>query len=344
MSRRPYIAVLFTAVSALACVGQEPRRRTYEHPAMGTTFRLVLFADERDAADAAAGAAFARVDALERRLSDWRPDSEVRRLTDELEATSLNARRAVSADLFAVLAAAERWAVRSDGAFDVTVGPYVRLWRRSMRQGEVPSAERLAAAGRGVGWSRLRLDEHTRAVEVGAADMRIDLGGIAKGYALDQVLLELEARGIESALVDGGGDVAVSAPPPGELSWHVRLDSGASAPSAALSIARGAVATSGDAYRFVDIGGVRYSHLIDPRTGWALTTRTAATVIAPDGMTADALASALCVLGPPAGLALVETLPEVEARMVVVSEDGSCTFDSTGFQTRLRCDAERTLP
>ncbi len=342
---RRQCGVLFLVAAATACASPGLERREYERPAMGTTFRVVVYAQDRRGADSAAEAAFARIEALDRRLSDWDPSSEVRRLTTPLESwCGLPGGGEVSEDLWAVLVAAQAVAEMTNGAFDVTVGPYVRLWRRAFRQGELPGAERLASAAWSVGHFRLVLSAWERSVELRGPGMQIDLGGIAKGYALDQALLELEAAGFPRALVDGGGDVVAGAPPPGRDGWSIGIDADGSGPETELALARGAVATSGDAFQHVEIGGVRYSHLVDPRTGQALTTRTAATVIAPDGTTADALASALCVMGPEEGLALIERLPQVEARVVVGAEDAARTFDSRGFANRIRCEVERTSP
>jgi thiamine biosynthesis lipoprotein len=339
MMRRPSGAWILLAAAA-SCAAPGLERREYERPAMGTTFRVVLYAEDRDDAEAAAEAAFARIEQLERRLSDWDPSSEVRRLTTRTVMwCGIPGVHEAGDDLWRVLVAGQEMAARTGGAFDVTVGPYVRLWRRAARQRELPAPDRLAAAAFSVGHFRLKLIGE-RTVELRGPGMQVDLGGIAKGFALDEALQVLAADGYSRALVDGGGDVAVGAPPPGREAWSVVIDSGGTGATATVGLARGAVATSGDAYRFVEIDGVRYSHIVDPRTGQALTTRTAATVIAPDGMTADALASALCVMGAEDGLALVETLPDVEARVVVEG----LTFDSTGFAARLRCDAERTNP
>jgi thiamine biosynthesis lipoprotein len=163
--------------------------------------------------------------------------------------------------------------------------------------------------------------------------MRLDLGGIAKGYALDQLLRVLEDHGVSSALVDGGGDVAVSAPPPGTRGWRVELfavTSGDDSGRTALVLAHAAVATSGDLARSVQIGAIRYSHIVDPRTGLGLTTRTGASVVARDGMTADAFATAASVLGAEACARNWQALG-VELRVVTAGEQGVEVVESRGF-------------
>ena len=313
----------------VGCVG--PSRFEFVEPAMGTTFRLVLYAEDEAQAGRAAAAAFARIHALDGALSDYQQDSELSRLS----ASSRDAAgvpRLASADLAAVLAAAAAVSAQTEGAFDVTVGPYVRLWRRAARQGVLPSAEHLAQARSSVGWQLVDLDGVAGTVTLRARDMRLDLGGIAKGYALDEALATLGQHGVRRALVDGGGDVAVAGPPPGAPGWRVALDTGGG-PEGVVLLAHAACATSGDTARFVEVGGVRYSHVVDPRTGLGVSSGQAATVIAPSGMLADAWASALCVLEVDAGLALVESREGLEAR--VWQKEARVPCDTSGFTVRM---------
>jgi thiamine biosynthesis lipoprotein len=149
--------------------------------------------------------------------------------------------------------------------------------------------------------------------------MRLDLGGIAKGYAVDEALAVLGRMGIRSALVSGGGDLAVSAAPPGQGGWRIEVpspDTTNGAPTTFVLLKHGALATSGDLFQHLEIDGVRYSHIVDPRTGMGLTDRSQVTVIARDCLTADSLATAVSVLGPPAGLNLIEQTPGAAARIL----------------------------
>lgn len=331
---RPLLPLTLLAGCAAPPERAAPLERfEFEQPHMGTSFRIVLYAPDAEGAGEAAAAAFARVAELDRALSDYDPGSELSRLSRASDGGP-SGPRPVSPDLFRVLDHARRISAASGGAFDVTVGPYVRLWRRSARQGRLPSAEELARARGAVGWEGLDLDPGEHTVALGTGGMRLDLGGIAKGYALDQALAVLAARGVGRALVDGGGDVAASGPPPGRAGWRVVVAAlgrpGSDAP--VLELAHRALATSGDRYRRLEIDGVTYSHLIDPRTGLGLTEPAAASVVSRSGMAADALASALCVMGPEAGLALVEISDETEARFVGYSEKaGERSCQSSGW-------------
>ncbi len=279
---------------------------------MAVPIKIVLYAPDQQQADRAAAAALQRIRQLNAVMSDYDPASELRQLCSH---SGPGKPIEVSDDLWKVLVRAQYFARQSDGAFDVTIGPLVRLWRRARRQRRLPSPERMAEARPLVGYRLLRLDPEHRTVELLREGMRLDLGGIAKGYAVDEALRTLRRLGITRALVDAGGDVALGEAPPGKPGWLIgiaALERGGK-PSRCLWLERAAIATSGDMWQYVEIGGRRYSHIVDPRTGMALTDHSGVTVVAPDCTTADALASTLSVLGPQKGLELIETMPNTAA-------------------------------
>ena len=288
---------------------------------MGTIIRIVLYAPDATAADKASRAAFDRVAALDNAMSDYNPDSELMRLCRAAGGPPVK----VSEDLFQVLAAAQELAARSDGAFDITVGPVVRLWRRARRRHELPDSNRLAQALTLVGYRNLVLDPKLHTAQLLKPGMMLDLGGIAKGYAADEALSVLRRNGITSALVAAAGDIACSRPPLGRESWRIEI--AAPAPSAKSADERtrylllhdAAVSTSGDAEQHLDFGGQRYSHILNPATGMALTGRRSVTVVAPRGITADSYATAVCVLGPERGLRLIDSTDGMAALIVEAS-------------------------
>jgi len=223
---------------------------------------------------------------------------------------------AVSDDLWTVLCRSQELSEASDGAFDVTVGPLVRLWRRARRMQALPKEELLAAARAATGYCNLELDERQHTAKLLLPDMRLDLGGIAMGYAVDEALGVLREQGVTRAIMDASGDIGASDPPPGETGWRVGivpLDAVDGPPSRYVLLANAAVTNSGDAFQFVEIDGVRYSHIIDPQTGLGLTDRSSVTVLARDCLTADSLATAVSVLGPDCGMSLVEATPGAAA-------------------------------
>jgi thiamine biosynthesis lipoprotein len=289
---------------------------------MGTEVRLVLYAPDRDVADAAASRAFVTVTRLDSLFSDYRPDSEVAKLA----ATAGSGEDvAVSPELIQVLAAARDWTRRTDGAFDVAMGPLTRLWRRAIRNGELPDSARLGAARALSGSHGLVVDTAAGTARLERPGMGLDLGGIAKGYVAEAVLDGLRADGVDIALVDAGGDLALGAPPPQEAGWQVEF------PGAEVHrLASTAVATSGDRYQYLEVEGVRYSHILDPRTGLGIAASPTVVVVAPDAMTADVLASALTVLAPGPGRALAASISGAAVRVDYPASSGE-SWETDGF-------------
>ena len=299
---KPTRLAFLLLVAACSAAGDAGTRSTglarYEERrvAMGVGARIVLYADSRERADDAFRSAFARIEALDAALSDWRRGSEL----DRLNHAAGGAPSAVSADLFGALERSIAIAKASRGAFDPTVGPLVALWREARASGRPPEKRAIDAALPLVGWEKVELDRPHRTARLAAAGMRLDLGAIGKGIACDEALAILRSKGCASALVELGGDLAVGEPPPGEKEWKV------AAGSHLVAVARKAVSSSGDAAQRLEADGIRYSHVVDPRTGIGITSGLTTTVIADDGATADGLSTAAGVLGPDEGRALVE--------------------------------------
>jgi thiamine biosynthesis lipoprotein len=303
---------MFLPLAALLHAG-EWQRFAYEKAEMGVPFRITLYAPDAATAKAAADAAFERVAVLNSILSDYDPDSELSRLSR----TSGSGRAVpVSRDLWSVLERAQALAQQTEGAFDVTCGPLVNVWRRARRKQELPSEALIAERRARVGWRKMRLDPAAQTVELLVPEMRLDCGAIAKGYAVDAALAVLRERGITSALVAGSGDMAASAAPPGQAGWKIEvaaLDAPGAPPPRVVRLKDSAIATSGDLFQHVEISGTRYSHIVDPRTGLGLTDHSLVSVLAPDCFTADSLATAVSVLGPARGLRLIEETPTAAA-------------------------------
>jgi thiamine biosynthesis lipoprotein len=307
-------------------------RYEFTQAQMGLPFRIVLYAPDKQSGEAAATAAFARIQRLNDSLSDYDTDSELSRLSRT--AGSGHAVE-VSDDLWRVLKRSQELAERSGGAFDVTVGPCVSLWRKARREKKLPDPDRLAEARKAVGYRFLKLDSWRHAAKLLVPGMKLDLGAIAKGYAADEALAVLRERGITRALVAAGGDMALGDPPPGKKGWRIEvapLDAPDAPGATFVSVANTGLATSGDAFQRLDIDGVRYSHIVDPRTGVGLTDHSLVTVIARDGMTADALATAVSVLGPQAGLKLVAGTRGAAAHIVRKPGERLEVFESSRFR------------
>ncbi len=310
------------------------RRFEFSLARMGTTFSIVLYHTGEDEASKAAMAAFSRVERLEAIFSDFREDSENRRLCR----LGPGMPRSVSPDLFFVLENSLRFSQLSDDAFDVTIGPVVQVWREARRAGKAPDPVRLAEARKSTGIQNVILDREQRTVHLLLPNMRLDFGGIAKGYAADEALRVLKSHGIRMALVDGGGDISIGSAPPGQAGWRIEVKNGVEDPGERVSLVlhdRG-VATSGDSFQFLESGGARYSHIVDPANGVALKNSPGVTVVARDAMTADALATALSVTPVDQGMSMVGSVDGASAAIVTRGDKGAEWHVSPGFPPLVR--------
>ena len=295
---------------------------------MGVEFNISLYAVDQATANRAARAVFRRVRQLDDILSDYDPDSELMRFC---RTSGPGEPVNVSPELSFVLSRSLSLSKQTDGAFDISVGPVVKLWRRARRKKSFPEPAKLAAARKLVGYQSIHLDHSAGTAELAKPQMLLDLGGIAKGYAGDEALAVLRRHGITRALIDASGDIVVGDPPPGKSGWLIGiapLSNSEAAPSRFLTLSNSAVATSGDAFQSITIEGKRYSHIVDPKTGLGLSEPSSVTVVAPDGITADSLASAVSVLGPQRGLKLIECTDKTAALVVVLVDGEPKVFSS----------------
>ncbi|HEX4142585.1 MAG TPA: FAD:protein FMN transferase [Pirellulales bacterium] len=321
---------------ALALAGGGSARATerfeFSRVKMGAPFKLVFYADDEAAAERAAEAAYQRVDELNLIFSDYEPESELSRLSRS-SPTSQPVK--LSDPLWAILVRANQLSEASDGAFDVTVGPYIRLWRRARKMHVLPDADSLAKARDAVGYRNLRLDPAEHTASLMRPHMVLDLGGIAMGYTVDEVLAVLARQGIRQALVDGSGDIGVGDPPPGKTGWTIGIapPTVGEPPTRYVTLTHAAITTSGDLYQHVDIDGVRYSHIVDPKTGLGLTDRSSVTLIARDCLTADSVTKAIAVGGPEKGLKMVAEISGAEVLIRRVVGDKVEMRESPGFRT-----------
>ncbi len=300
---------------------------------MGVQWRLVLYATDKAIANNAAENAFSRVKELNKILSDYDPESQLNKLC---RLSGPGNPIPVSPALFSVLKKSQALSQETKGAFDVTISPVVRLWRRARRKKEMPTSQRMKVARSKVGYELMKLSSQNQTVELLKPEMRLDLGGIAKGYAADIALEVLKKNGVSRAMVDASGDIVLGDPPPNTCGWKIGIAS-SDAPNAKLDrflfLHNMAVATSGDALQHVVINGTRYSHIVDPRTGLGLTDQSRVTVIAADGATADSLASAISVLGPKQGIKLLDQKPST-ACLILTHEKGKLiSYQSNCFSS-----------
>ncbi|MBD2751983.1 FAD:protein FMN transferase [Spirosoma sp. BT704] len=266
---------------------------------MGTQFNVLFYAQDSLIAQRANAAVSARMDSLNQIMSDYLDGSEINRLS----ATAGSGKWVyVSTDLFNVLRKAQTIAQRSNGRFDATIGPLSLLWRRAVRRNQFPTTKERRKARRAVGYRLMDLDSATHSVRLRKAGMRLDVGGIGQGFAIDEALLVLNRLGIHSALIDIGGDILASDAPPGTSGWRVGIGSiGSGRPedidTTTITLKNAAITTSGDTYRFLEYKGHRYSHIMNPRSGLGMRYFVRSTVLAPDGYRADALTKVFSIAG-----------------------------------------------
>jgi FAD:protein FMN transferase len=276
---------------------QAQQRYAFSHPQMGTVFRLVFYT-QKDSLEAAkiATSVFDHVDYLNQLYSDYIPESALNQLSD-LAGTGQKMK--VAPELYDILKMSKQFSKASNGAFDITVGALTRLWRKARHLKEVPDSTKIQMAVQTVNYRSIQFHKHHK-VSLKTKGTRLDLGGIAQGYAADKCLEILRKNGITAALADAGGDIALGDAPPDTKGWAIDRpirNANGVIEYEKLFLSNCGITTSGATYRFLEANGVKYSHIVDPRTGWGLTHGNLVTVQAKNAVTADAWATALSVAG-----------------------------------------------
>jgi thiamine biosynthesis lipoprotein len=292
-----------------------------EAPVMGTAIGVLLWCDERETGEAAIDAVMAEMHRIDAAMSPYKPDSELSRINREAHRQAVP----VSAELFGLLQRSLEFSRLSGGVFDVTYAAVGHLY--DYRRGVVPSDDEVAGARAAVGYRGLLLDEQAGSVRFAKAGMRIDLGGFAKGHAVELGASVLRRFGIAHGIVSAGGDSRIVGDRRGRP-WTIgvrdpRRQGGV---AAVLPLQDVAVSTSGDYERYCEADGVRHHHLIDPRSGRSPSLVRSVTVVAGDGLTSEALSKTVFMLGADEGLRVVEALGGVDA--VVVDAGGRLHYSS----------------
>ena len=275
-----------------ANIGSTQSRHETTVQKLGTTFRFISYTEDSNLAAQTAQLAIKLIDSLNLVFSDYEEKSEITLLS---QSAGTDTWVQVSDHLWRVLKIADRLSHDSNGAFDVTIGPLTKLWRRAFRRNIMPSKIDIKKALQLVGFKSIQFDNKTQAVRLSKTGMRIDLGGIAKGYIVDRIYNLYASKGLRKVLVDGGGDLFIGDAPSDTSSWKINLPSLIPFQDDRFT-SQYALATSGDTFRYIESDGIRYSHIIDPRTGYGIQNQSNVTIIAETCMIADALASVLSML------------------------------------------------
>lgn len=303
---------------------------------MGTAIRVELWCEERAAGQAAIEAVMQEMHRIDWAMSPHKPQSELSRINREAAVGPVR----LSDEMFGLLQQAIAFSKLSGGAFDITYASVGHLY--DYRAGVAPSDAQREQARSLIGWQHLILDERTRSLRFGRAGMRIDLGGFAKGHAVDNGVAILRRHGIRHAMVSAGGDSHVLGDRRGRP-WTVAVRDPRDAAGivAVLPLEDVAISTSGDYERCFERDGVRHHHLIDPRSGRSPDRVRSVTILAADGLTSEGLSKSVFVLGVEEGLRLVESQPGVDA--VVIDAAGALHYSSglLGAHTRPGADARQ---
>ena len=322
------ITVLFIVIGFAATA--QYKKYSFQQPKMGSPFNIVIYSlDSAKAADAAT-ATFKMIDTLNEIYSDYLPHSELNRLC----ATSGTGKWvAVSKPLFNIIHRAYQAGQMSYGSFDITMSPIVRLWRTARREKRLPDKDSLKMAKQRVSYTYIELDTINKKVRLQKAGMQLDLGGIAKGETAQRAYERLCELGYAYSLIDAGGDIVAGNVPPNVEGWRVaiNLPETEELMNQQLLLRNKAVTTSGDLYQYLELNGVRYSHIINPATGWALTNLRNVTVIADNGTDADWLTKACSILPITKAMKLMEKFPNAEVQIAVLENDKPQFYRSAGF-------------
>ncbi len=309
------IARYLLLLQAVLLVGCGPEIRVRSLGAMGSSLDIKVIGEDAVALDAAMDAAIAEIQRIEDMMTSWRP-SPLTRLNEQAGKGPTK----VPPELAQIIARGQAMGELTGGAFDITFAGVGKLWSFKKGSRRMPGKAELAAALQHVDYRRIKVDAQANTVEI-PAGMRIGLGGIAKGYAVDRAMAVLLKHKVEHGIVNAGGDLKVLGKKQGE-SWEIAIKHprDRQRAMAVLKLSNTCLVSSGDYERFFEVDGKRYHHILDPRTGYPAQGCISASVLAQNAEQADALATALCVLGPDKGLQMIESLPRAGA--IVVGMDG----------------------
>ncbi|MBL8625847.1 MAG: FAD:protein FMN transferase [Myxococcales bacterium] len=338
------IALAVTAAAPTLARADQPtagpeRKLVHTDQAMGTVVQVTIWTDDEPGAAQAAQAVFAEFRRLDAMMTTWTPDSEISKIN---AAAGSGKAVPVSDEAYAVIARALEVSKASQGVFDITVGAYGGLWKFDEdMDGTLPDPAEVLKRKKLVNWKDVVLDKRRHTVRLKRAGMKITLGGIAKGYAVDRAAALLDKAGFASFIVQAGGDMYVSGDKNG-TPWVVGIRDPRGPRDQSFAVAPikdHSFSTSGDYERGFVKDGVRYHHILDPRTAQPARASRSVTIMAKDAFTADAWSKVLFILGAKQAMALVEKLPDFDA--VFVDADNHVIM-SSGLKDRIKVIAEPT--
>lgn len=322
-------ALCFVALLVISTHGQTPSNKSapraieaYEvtFPAMGTMLAFQTYSDDQAKVEEGFKGAQKEIERLVEILSDYSSESETVLLSQK---DKVGQWQNASPELWEVLQVCDQWNKRTEGAFDASVGQLSLLWRKARKTKSVPSRSEIEAALKQCGWQYVELDSEQRRIKLKIAGLRLDFGAMGKGYVIDKAYEYLAGHGLACSLVRAGGDLRCGTAPPDREGWPIEIGrlSETERP-VRFHLSNAAVSSSGDLYQYLEVDGIRRSHVLDPRTGMGVPGPRMVSVIASTSTEADAADTALCVLPDDKAISIAQSLGSIKVRIVTIEASG----------------------
>lgn len=286
---------------------------------MGSRFDITVVAADSSEADKDIEMAIGEINRIEKVISSWDPKSQTSQINRNAGIKPVK----VSPELFSLIERAKGISRLTDGAFDISYASMDKIWKFDGSMTKMPSEEEITASVSEVGYQNIILDKENSTVFLKLPGMKIGFGAIGKGYAADKAKALLMEKGVSAGIINASGDMNTWGKQPGGKDWEVAITNpmNKNKAFALLPLKQGAVVTSGDYEKFVTFNGVRYAHIINPKTGYPSTGIISATVFAPKAELADALATSVFVMGKDVGINRIDQLPQIEC--IVIDDKGN---------------------
>lgn len=323
---KPFIYTITLLVFSTPLLQAQTRKFSYSEMKMGSAFNLIIVSADSNKANHLARKSYELVDSLNHIFSNYDSSSELSKINASAGLLPYKMSRA----MLDLVQKSQYAYIQSKGAYDISIGPLSSLWRNARKAKLFPEASTVLATKKLVGFAQVKINKRLGTIFLPNANMQLDFGGIAKGYIAQWVINFLKANGIQQALVDAGGDIVMSGPPLNQKGWLI----GVNLPETTdqllnkkLQLSNCSVATSGDVYQFIEYKGVKYSHIINPLTGYGVTNLRNVTIIAKTGATADWLATACSIL--PIKEAKQLAISHQAALLITTLKNGKLVFEAT---------------
>ncbi len=313
------LLTLFVILFSVTVMAQQPYKRTLK--LMGSRFEITVVAKDSIVANKHIDTAVAEISRIEKLISSWDANSQ----TSEINRNAGVSPVKVSPELFELIARSIKISQLTDGAFDITYASMDKIWKFDGSMTQMPSEEEINASVAKVGFQNIFLDRENSTVFLKMKGMKIGFGAIGKGYAADKAKALLISKGVASGIINASGDMNTWGKQPNGEDWKIAITNPMNKNKvfALLPITDGAVVTSGNYEKYVNFQGKRYTHIIDPRTGYPSSGIISVTVFAPKAELADALATSVFVMGKETGLDRINQLPGIEC--IIIDDKGNIT-------------------